>query len=146
MGDILITSQELLAISEKCQAENNISPDDLVSDWLYWFQKRGERFLTTAAKFGYTEVTLDLPIQLARSMHKPAFKQLLIAVKELVPGSTPAIVEEEYEGQILYKLEISWRPKQAPTFLPPKQECPDLLPTPDLLPDHQFPQELHPRT
>jgi hypothetical protein len=143
-----ITAAELLALTEKTRGDASIPPADLAEEWLYWFQKRGERFLTTAAKFGYTEVTLDLPLALARTMNKPVFKHIMLELKKLVPGSTPSIVEEEYEGEILFKVEISWRPKPTPAFLPPKQECPELLPTPEVLhqPELQFPHELHPRT
>ncbi len=63
-----------------------------------------------AASNGYYEVTLDLPIEIATSMNRPLFSSLIKQIKQLVPGSTVCIIEEEgYANDILYKVEISWR-------------------------------------
>jgi hypothetical protein len=67
-----------------------------------------ERILKSAAQFGYSVATLDLPIELSRSMDKSILKPLLTQLKELLPGATFCIVEEEYEGQTLYRLEVGW--------------------------------------
>jgi hypothetical protein len=105
---IVFTAKDLRALTKEAQEDSSMSPQDLAELWLYWFRKRGERYLSNAAKFGYTEVTLDLPLALARTLHKGSLRALLRELRQLVPGCSVCIVEEEYEGQILFKVEISW--------------------------------------
>ncbi len=104
----LVSAKELRRIVNETIDDATLPAEDLAEGWLYWFQKRGERYLTSAAKFGYTEATLDLPKPLATTMNKPVLRALLKRVRELVPGCAVCIVEEEYEGAILFRLEISW--------------------------------------
>ncbi len=111
MPDILLSAEDLQAITTPSETP---SEDELVviaDDWLYWLRKRGDRFLTSAAKFGYTEATLDLPLCLARTINKSVFRRLLRGTRDLLPGCTVSLVEEEYDGSILYKIEVSWKPK-----------------------------------
>jgi hypothetical protein len=114
MPDHVITANELLSITTDALAAPDISIEDLVDDWLFWFEKRGERFLTTAAKFGYTSVALDLPLQLATKLERGALKRLIKKLALLVPGCDVSLLEEEYEGNTLYKVEVSWKPRPAP--------------------------------
>lgn len=111
----MASATELQALTRKA-LEGSYTNEDIVSDYVGWFKKRGERFLTTAAKMGYTEATLDLPYQLAQKIDKPAYKKLVTEIRELVPGCVVDIVEEEYNGATLYKMEISWKGIAASPF------------------------------
>ena len=108
MPPIILTADELRAMTQEAQKGGAPSPKELVEDWLHWVAKRGERFLTSAARFGYTEATLDLPYQLARQINTDLFRQLSRGLRDMIPGSKIFIVEEEYEGATLYKVEVSW--------------------------------------
>lgn len=85
-----------------------LPPEEAVKVFVKWFGKKAERILTTAAKFGYSVATLDLPIELSAALDKSLLKSLLTQVKALLPGATFCIVEEEYEGKTVYRLEVSW--------------------------------------
>ncbi len=108
----VISANELLSITTDALAAPDLPPEDLADEWLLWFEKRGERFLTTAAKFGYTSVALDLPLQLATKLERGALKRLIKKLALLVPGCDVSLLEEEYEGNTLYKIEVSWKPRQ----------------------------------
>ena len=109
MSMSLLTAKELQSITARSTPDTQESADILLEDWLLWFDKRAERFLTTAAKFGYTETTLDLPIQLAKTLDKDIFTRLVKGLRTRLPGCSICIVEEDYEGSILFKVEISWK-------------------------------------
>lgn len=109
MPSTLYTAQELREIVQEVQQDAELSPEDLAEGWLLWFEKRAERYIKSAAQFGYTEVTLDLPLPLAKTLNKQVLKNLCKEVRAAVPGCAVCIVEEEYEGQTLYKVEISWK-------------------------------------
>jgi hypothetical protein len=101
----LPTAEELRALSKE---DDTRTPTEIAEDWLYWFEKRGERFLTTAAKFGYSSVTLLLPFRIARQLDIPLYKSLVKEVESKVPGYKVSVIEEDYEGSIVYGLELSW--------------------------------------
>lgn len=107
MPDSIITAEALRSMTSAA-LEDTATPDILVAEWLRWFAKRGERYLTTAANFGYFAVSLDLPIEIATELNPDIARTLLKGVRDLVPGSTVCIVEEDYEGELIYKLEIAW--------------------------------------
>lgn len=105
MPEMSLTSAEEL---RSLIIEDTREPADIAEDWLYWFEKRGERFLTTAAKFGYSSVTLDLPSKLAYTLNIPLYNTILQGVRSKVTGCKVCVIEEDYEGSIIYKLEIAW--------------------------------------
>jgi hypothetical protein len=102
-----ITVKELQDIQEKT-LENLLTKEEALADWLKWFEKRGERILKSAAAFGHSFATLDLPLELSAELSKPIHKPLLLKVKELLPGCEASIVEEEYEGKTVFRLEVAW--------------------------------------
>jgi hypothetical protein len=110
---VVIRASELKKRTEKVRGGTSIDLDEdakeeLLNDWFHWFFKYGERYLKDAASKGYSLATLDLPFQLARTFDKKLFATIVKDVKELVPGCGAAVVEEEYEGQTIFKIEVSW--------------------------------------
>jgi len=130
----IISASELRRITKKARAreldENEeIAKEEMVNDWFDWFFKRGERYLKDAAAKGYSQVTLDLPLQLSSTLDKKLFASILKDIRELVPGCEASAVEEEYvlkeveglengavvatgekrgEVQTVYRIEVSW--------------------------------------
>ena len=110
MPEIVLTAKDLRRINRDVDESEPLSNEELAEGWLQWFEKRGERFLKSAAAFGYTEVTLDLPYELAQDPpDKPTLRALAAALRPMVPGCIVCFVEEEYEGATIYKVEISWK-------------------------------------
>ena len=106
----VMTAKDLRRINREIDESEPLSNEELAEGWLQWFEKRGERFLKSAAAFGYTEVTLDLPYELAQDPpDKPTLRALAAGLRPMVPGCTVCFVEEEYEGTTIYKVEISWK-------------------------------------
>lgn len=116
---IVATAEELRGLTGKALEDIIFSAEDMAADWVRWFQKRGERFVTSAARFGYTEATLDLPRPLAVELNKPVLRELLKKVRELVPGCAVSIVEEECDEVTIHRLEISWAAQQKSQPKPP---------------------------
>jgi hypothetical protein len=85
-----------------------LTAEEAAEQWLGWFKKRADRVLKSAAAFGHSYTTIDLPIELSLELNKRLHKSLLLGVKNLLPGCGVCIVEEEYEGKIWYKVEVSW--------------------------------------
>jgi hypothetical protein len=83
---------------------------DTAEGWLFWFRKRADRNLKEAAKLGYSEITMDLPIQIGQSFHTGALTLIRKTVRELLKGCFVGFVEDEYEGQPVARLYISWAP------------------------------------
>jgi hypothetical protein len=102
-----ITVEELREIQTKT-LEDLLTAQEAADAWIGWFKKRAERILKSAAAFGHSYTTLDLPIELSTELSKEVHKPLLQEIKNLLPGSKACIVEEEYEGKIWYKVEVSW--------------------------------------
>jgi hypothetical protein len=110
MSDPVIAARDLRKINRSVDESEPLSNEELAEGWLQWFEKRGDRYLKSAAAFGYTEITLDLPWELAQSPpDKPVLRALAGSLRLLVPGCSVCFVEEEYEDQILFKVEISWK-------------------------------------
>ena len=102
-----LTVEELKEIREK-SLDDPLTPEDAAEQWIHWFKKKAERILKTSASFGHSYATLDLPVELSVRQNLPIHKSLLAQIQKLLPGSKPYLVEEEYEGKILYKVEVSW--------------------------------------
>ena len=102
-----ITVADLQAATQAALAEP-LDPEAAAAEFIKWFTKRAERILKSAAQFGYSCATLDLPIEIAGAINKPIHKSLLHQIKTLLPGCKPSLVEEDYEGKTIYHIEISW--------------------------------------
>jgi len=101
----MITAEELRAAT----VQETLSLADTAEGWLYWFSKRGDRYLKDAAKLGYTEAILDLPIELGQSSDRSLLLIIQRGVKELVEGCFVGFIEDEYDGKPVNKLFISWK-------------------------------------
>lgn len=101
--------QELRAIVQSVQNDAKLSLGEVADGWLYWFSKRGDRVLKDTAKLGYTEVTLDLPIEIAMSFDTPALLAIRTGLREMLQGYTVGFVEDEYRGERICRILVSWR-------------------------------------
>jgi hypothetical protein len=105
----LVTAEELGEILKSVQADEKIPLSDIVEGWLHWFKKRGDRCLKDAAKLGYSEITLDLPIEIAQSMDRPSLLIVQRRVKDMLEGCFVGFIEDEYQEKPLCRLYISWK-------------------------------------
>jgi hypothetical protein len=103
----LVTVEDLREIVRSAQADK-ASLSETTDGWLYWFGKRGDRCIKDAAKLGYTEITMDLPIEIAQSMDRASLLTIQQSVKELLVGCFVGFVEDEYEEKPLCRLLIRW--------------------------------------
>jgi len=105
----LVSAGELCEILKSVQADEKIPLSDIVEGWLHWFKKRGDRCLKDAAKLGYSEITLDLPIEIAQSMDRPSLLLVQRRVKDMLEGCFVGFIEDEYQEKPLCRLYISWK-------------------------------------
>jgi hypothetical protein len=103
----LVTAEDLREIVRSAQADK-ASLSETTDGWLYWFGKRGDRCIKDAAKLGYKEITMDLPIEIAQSMDRTSLLTIQKEVKELLTGCFVGFVEDEYEEKPLCRLLIRW--------------------------------------
>ena len=103
----LISAEDLREIVRSAQADK-ATLSETTDGWLYWFSKRGDRCIKDAAKLGYTEITMDLPIEIAQSMNRTSLLTIQKEVKELLTGCFVGFVEDEYEERPLCRLLIRW--------------------------------------
>jgi hypothetical protein len=103
----IVSANELREILDQVQSDEKIPLMETAEGWLHWFKKRGDRYIKDAAKLGYTEVTLDLPIEIAQSFDRPSLLLIQNSMKELLEGCFIGFVEDEYENKRLCKLLIS---------------------------------------
>jgi hypothetical protein len=78
--------------------------------WLFWFRKRADKNIKEVAKLGYSEITMDLPIQIGQSFDTGALTLIQKTVRELLKGCFVGFVEDEYMGRPVARLYISWAP------------------------------------
>jgi hypothetical protein len=83
---------------------------DIAEGWLFWFRKRADRNIKEVAKLGYSEITMDLPIQIGQSFHKGALTLIQKTIRDLLKGCFVGFVEDEYDGRPVARLFISWAP------------------------------------
>lgn len=102
-----MTVEDLREIVRSAQADK-ASLSETTDGWLYWFGKRGDRCIKDAAKLGYTEITMDLPIEIAQSMDRESLLTIQRSVKELLTGCFVGFVEDEYNDKPLCRLLIRW--------------------------------------
>jgi hypothetical protein len=105
----IVTAKELKEILAQVQSDEKIPLLDTAEGWLHWFKKKGDRYIKDAAKLGYTEVTIDLPIEIARSLDRAALLLIQNSMKELLDGCFIGFIEDEYEDKPLCRLLISWK-------------------------------------
>lgn len=104
----LLTAKELQEIVESVQADEALPLADITEGWLHWFKKRGDRCIKDAAKLGYTEITMDLPIEIALTMDRVSLLTIQKTLRELLEGCFVGFVEDEYEDKPICRLLVSW--------------------------------------
>ena len=107
----LLTAKELQEIVESVQADEVLPLADITEGWLHWFKKRGDRCIKDAAKLGYKEITMDLPIEIALTMDRASLLTIQKTLRGLLDGCVVAFVEDEYQGKPLCRLFVSWSSK-----------------------------------
>lgn len=105
----IVSAKELQDILIQVQSDEKIPLIELAEGWLHWFKKRGDRYIKDAAKLGYSEVTLDLPIEIGQSMDRKSLLLIQNTMKTLVEGCAVAFVEDEYYDKPICRLLISWK-------------------------------------
>ena len=105
----IVSAKELQEILAEVQSDEKIPLMETAEGWLHWFKKRGDRYIKDAAKLGYTEVTLDLPIEIAQTLDRASLLLIQNSMKQLLEGCFVGFVEDEYEEKPLCRLFISWK-------------------------------------
>jgi hypothetical protein len=105
----IVTAKELNDILTQVQSDEKIPLVDTAEGWLHWFKKRGDRCIKDAAKLGYSEVTIDLPIEIAQRFDRAALLLIQNSMKQLLDGCFVGFIEDEYENKPLCRLLISWK-------------------------------------
>jgi hypothetical protein len=100
--------EELRAVVKSVQNDAKLPLEEVADGWLYWFSKRGDRVLKDAAKLGYTEVTLDLPIEIAMAFHTATLMMIRNELRKMLQGYTVGFVEDEYHGERICRILVSW--------------------------------------
>ena len=102
-----ISAEELQACVKESLADTS-SLVDTAEGWLFWFRKRADRNIKEAAKLGYSEITMDLPIQIGQSFDTGALTLIQKTVRELLKGCFVGFIEDEYQGKPVARIYISW--------------------------------------
>ena len=102
-----MNAEDLRKINKASEADT-APPLDIAEGWLFWFEKRGERMLKDCAKLGYSELTVDLPIEIATSFDRPALILIQKTLRGLLNGCFVGFVEDEYKGKPICRLFVSW--------------------------------------
>ena len=105
----IVSAKELQEILRQVQSDESVPLTELAEGWLHWFKKRGERSIKDAAKLGYSEVTLDLPIELAQTKDKKTLLLIQDELRKMLEGCFVGFVLDEYNEQEICKLLISWK-------------------------------------
>lgn len=103
----MLNAEDLRAINKAI--ETDTAPlIDIAEGWLFWFEKRGERMLKDCAKLGYTELVVDLPIEIATSFDRAALVLIQKTLRGLLDGCFVGFVEDEYQAKPICRLFITW--------------------------------------
>jgi hypothetical protein len=105
----IVSAKELQGILRDVQSDEKIPLMDTAEGWLHWFKKRGDRYIKDAAKLGYSEVTLDLPIELAITKNKKALLLIRDELRKMLEGCFVGFVLDEYNQEEICKVLISWK-------------------------------------
>jgi hypothetical protein len=96
---------------QACVKESLADTSDLMETaegWLFWFGKRANKNIKEAAKLGYSEITMDLPIQIGQSFDTRVLRLIQKTVLNLLKGCFVGFIEDEYQDKPVVKLYISW--------------------------------------
>ena len=107
---VIATAEELRKATSaalKKREEEGHSFARLCADWMNWFEKRAPKMLKDATARGLWSICLDLP-QPTRFKERFALKKIRSIVEDMLPGCSTSFVEEEYEGEKRFALEICW--------------------------------------
>ena len=104
----LLTGKDLRETVKSVLADETLPLVDIAEGWLHWFKKRGDRCIRDAAKLGYSEITMDLPIEIAQSMDRPSLAIIQRSIRGMLEGCLVGFVEDEYKGSPICRLYISW--------------------------------------
>ena len=105
----IVSAKELQGILREVKSDNKIPLMEITEGWIHWFKKRGERCIKDAAKLGYSEITLDLPIEIAESKNKEALLLIKKELRKMLDGCFVGFVLDEYNEQEICRLLISWK-------------------------------------
>jgi len=105
----ILSASELQYIVESVQSDEAVPISESVDGWLYWFKKRGDRYLKDTAKLGYTEIIIDLPIEIGITKDISVLRKIQQGVKGLLDGCFVGFIEDEYDDKPINKLYISWK-------------------------------------
>lgn len=105
----IVSAKELQGILREVQSDEKIPLIDTAEGWIHWFKKRGDRYIKDAAKLGYTEVTLDLPIELAITKNRKALLLIQDELRKMLEGCSVGFVLDEYNEEEICKVLISWK-------------------------------------
>jgi hypothetical protein len=105
----IVSAKELQGILKEVQSDEKIPLMDTAEGWLHWFKKRGDRYIKDAAKLGYSEVTLDLPIELAVTKNRKALLLIQDELRKMLEGCFVGFVLDEYNKEEICKVLISWK-------------------------------------
>lgn len=104
----ILTAEELKKIVEE-NATDKCSLQETAEGWLYWFEKRASKRLKDAAKCGYTEIEMEMPMEIAISFDTKVLSFIRKSLRELLDGCFVGFVEDEYNEKPIIKVLISWK-------------------------------------
>jgi hypothetical protein len=105
----IVSAKELKEILAQVESDEKIPLIETAEGWLYWFKKKGDRYIKDAAKLGYSEITIDLPIEIAKTFDRASLLLIQNSIKELLEGCFIGFIEDEYKDKPLCRLLISWK-------------------------------------
>jgi hypothetical protein len=105
----IVSAKELQDILRQVQSDEKLPLLELAEGWLHWFKKRGDRYIKDSAKLGYSEVTLDLPIEIAESKDKKTLVLIQSELIKILDGCFVGFILDEYNQKEICKLLISWK-------------------------------------
>lgn len=109
---VIATADELREATESFLLKSKGTREEMNTKWIEWFMKRSEKMLGDTVRKGLYEMTLDLPYQPAGIHDFKELKELAKILRQLLEGCNIQFVEEEYNNQLIYKVEISWYPEK----------------------------------
>ena len=104
----ILTAEELKKIVEE-NATDKCSLQETAEGWLYWFEKRASKRLKDAAKCGYNEIEMEMPMEIAISFDTKVLSFIRKSIRELLDGCFVGFLEDEYNEKPIIKLLISWK-------------------------------------
>jgi hypothetical protein len=107
--DTIASAEELFAASKHYRKLlKSMDRNELIIEWLEWFEKRGEKLLKEAVRKGYFSLELDLPFQARNKEECMLYKKILRNLQYMLPNCHIQLTETEYEDEMMYKVEIDW--------------------------------------